>query len=74
MTVIRYLNYKKIDGLGLLMSAARGENDRENFLDGKITKETYQKAQFLDVLIMLLSIAGTFLCHISVRITTNLIF
>lgn len=53
------------------MTAARGETDREDFKDGRITKEIYQKAQFVDVLIMLFSIVGTFLCYLSVDRPSN---
>lgn len=57
--------------MGVLIDAIK-EQEEEEFEDGNITKEIYQKIQLLEILILIFTGCGSLLCLISVSNQTNI--
>lgn len=64
---------KEVKSIGLLLDAIK-ENKGSDFTDGREVKEMFQKVQFLDLIILMLVLAGTFLCFKSVNSSLKHVF
>lgn len=58
--------FKEIKSVGQLIEAIKDGEEGE-FEDGNITKEIYQKIQFLKILILIFISFGSILCLLSVK-------
>lgn len=55
-------------GIGLLMAAFDQRYIKDKFMDGRESKDKYQKIQFFCILQFLVALIGTVLCLKSVKI------
>ena len=64
--VISEEKMKEVPSIGHLLDAVKDTAGEDDFEDGRVTKEKYQKIQLLDMFILIFVVAGTGFCFLSV--------
>ena len=59
---------KEVPSIGLLLDAVKDTAGDDDFEDGRVTKEKYQKIQLLDTFILIFVLAGSGFCFLSVSV------